>query len=88
MEFEEDVFSCDDFVKLMEGLLIIHVSQIPHDTRYFIQCVLDIIDDPFEDIGDAIEPLYLTWDDELIPNGLFTSLVVFLMGMFLQLNFS
>ena len=78
MEFEEDVFSCDDFLKLMEGLLII--SQIPNDTRYFIPCVLDIIDDPFEDSSDAIEPLYLTWDDELIPNGLFTSLVVFLMG--------
>ena len=78
MEFEEDVFSCDDFLKLMEGLLII--SKIPNDTRYFIPCVLDIIDDPFEDISDAIEPLYLTWDDELIPNGLFTSLVVFLMG--------
>ena len=76
MEFEEDVFSCDDFLKLMEGLLII--SQIPNDTRYFIPCVLDIIDDPFEDSSDAIEPLYLTWDDELIPNGLFTSLVVFL----------
>ena len=78
MEFEEDVFSCDDFLKLMEGLLII--SQIPNDTRYFIPCVLDTIDDPFEDSSDAIEPLYLTWDDELIPNGLFTSLVVFLMG--------
>ena len=78
MEFEEDVFSCDDFLKLMEGLLII--SEIPNDTRYFIPCVLDIIDDPFEDSSDAIEPLYLTWDDELIPNGLFTSLVVFLMG--------
>ena len=78
MEFEEDVFSCDDFVKLMEGLLII--SQIPNDTRYFIPCVLDIINDPFEDSSDAIEPLYLTWDGELIPNGLFTSLVIFLMG--------
>ena len=78
MEFEEDVFSCYDFLKLMEGLLII--SQIPNDTRYFIPCVLDIIDDPFENSNDAIEPLYLTWDDEFIPNGLFTSLVVFLMG--------
>ena len=78
MEFEDDVFSCDDFLELMKGLLII--SQIPNDTRYFIPCVLDTIDDPFEDSIDAIEPLYLTWDDELIPNGLFTSLVVFLMG--------
>ena len=78
MEFEEDVFSSDDFLKLMEGLLII--TQIPNDTRYFIPCVLDMIDDPFEDSSGAIEPLYLTWDDELIPNGLFTSLVVFLIG--------
>ena len=78
MEFEEDVFSCDDFLKLMEGLLII--SQIPNDTRYFIPCVLDTIDDPFEDSSDAIEPLYLTWNGELIPNGLFTSLVVYLIG--------
>ena len=78
MEFKEDVFSCDDFLKLMEGLLII--AQIPNDAGYFIPCVLDIIDDPFEDSSDAIEPLYLTWDDELIPNGLFTSLVVYLIG--------
>ena len=78
MEFEEDVFSCDDFLNLMKGLLII--SQIPNERRYFIPCVLDIINDPFEDSSDAIEPLYLTWDDELIPNGLFTSLVVYLMG--------
>ena len=78
MEFEEDVFSSDDFLKLMEGLLII--TQIPNDTRYFIPCVLDMIDDPFEDSSGAIEPLYLTWGDELIPNGLFTSLVVFLIG--------
>ena len=78
IELDEDVFPSADFIKLMEGLLII--SQIPNEARYFIPCVLDIIDDPFEDCSDAIEPLYLTWNDELIPNGLFTSLVVFLMG--------
>ena len=86
MEFPEDVFSTSDFFKLMEGLLII--SKIPNDTRYFIPCVLDIIDQPFEDVSNNdVEPLLLTWKNEVIPNGLFTSLVVLLLGLETQIHF-
>ena len=80
INLQEDGFSSDDFLKLMQGLLII--SKIPPDTKYFIPCVLDTIDDPFENHpGENVEPLFLTWDDQLIPNGLFTSLVVFLLEL-------
>ena len=80
INLQEDGFSSDDFLKLMQGLLII--SKIPPDTKYFIPCVLDTIDDPFENHpGENVEPLFLTWDDQLIPNGLFTALVVFLLEL-------
>ena len=73
INLHEKGFSSDDFLKLMQGLLII--SKIPPDAKYFIPCVLDTIDDPFENHpGENVEPLFLTWDDKLIPNGLFTSL--------------
>ena len=80
LKFGEEVFSADDFLKLMQGLLII--SELPNDTRYFIPCVLNVTDQPFEVFSDNdVEPLLLTWDSELIPNGLFTSLVVLLLGL-------
>ena len=80
INLQEDGVSSDDFLKLMQGLLII--SKIPPDTKYFIPCVLDTIDDPFENHPDEnVEPLFLTWDDQLIPNGLFTALVVFLLEL-------
>ena len=80
INLQEDGFSSDDFLKLMQSLLII--SKIPPDAKYFIPCVLDTIDDPFENHpGENVEPLFLTWDDQLIPNGLFTALVVFLLEL-------
>ena len=80
INLQEEGFSSDDFLKLMQGLLII--SKIPPDAKYFIPCVLDAIDDPFENHpGENVEPLFLTWDDQLIPNGLFTSLIVFLLEL-------
>ena len=79
INLHEESFSSDDFLKLMQGLLII--SKIPAN-KYFIPCVLDTIDDPLENCcGENVEPLFLTWDDQLIPNGLFTSLVVFLLEL-------
>ena len=86
LEFGEEVFSADHFLKLMQGLLII--SELANDTRYFIPCVLNVTDQPFEDVSDNdVEPLLLTWDNELIPNGLFTSLVVFLLRLQCQTQF-
>ena len=80
INLQEEGFSSDDFLKLMQGLLII--SKIPPDAKHFIPCVLDAIDDPFENHpGENVEPLFLTWDDQLIPNGLFTSLIVFLLEL-------
>ena len=78
--FEDEIFSSDDCLKLMEGLLII--AKIPNDTGYFIPCVLNITDNPFEDVSERdAEPLIFTWKDEIVPNGLFTSLVVLLLRL-------
>ena len=86
LEFGEEVFSADHFLKLMQGLLII--SELPNDRRYFIPCVLNVTDQPFEVFSDNdVEPLLFTWDNELIPNGLFTSLVVFLLRLQCQTQF-
>ena len=80
INLQEEGFSSDDFLKLMQGLLII--SKIPPNAKYFIPCVLDTIDDPFENHpGENVEPLFLTWNDQLIPNGLFTALIVFLLEL-------
>ena len=86
LEFGEEIFSADHFLKLMQGLLII--SELPNDRRYFIPCVLNVTNQPFEVFSDNdVEPLLLTWDNELIPNGLFTSLVVLLLGLPSQTQF-
>ena len=82
VKLDEGIFSSADFLLLMQGLLIISKIPSANDTKYFIPCVLDTIDDQFQNICDEnVEPLFLTWEDELIPNGLFTSLVVFLLGL-------
>ena len=80
LKFDEKVFSADHFLKLMEGLLII--AKIPNDTGYFIPCVLKKTDNPFEGVSEKhAEPLIFTWKDEIVPNGLFTSLVALLLGL-------
>ena len=80
MEFDKQMFTADDFVKLMKELLII--TELPEGTGYFIPCVLKVVDEPDEDVshGDA-EPLILTWGDSPIPSGLFPALVVHLLGI-------
>ena len=64
INLHEKDFSSDDFLNLMQGLLII--SKLPPDAKYFIPCVLDAIDDPFENHPcENVEPFFLTWDDQL-----------------------
>ena len=82
VKLDEGIFSSADFLQLMQGLLIISKIPSPNDTKYFIPCVLDTIDDQSQNVCDEnVETLFLTWEDQLIPDGLFTSLVVFLLGL-------
>ena len=71
-------FSADDFLNLMEHLLII--SPLPHKPgEYFIPCVLpttnnlESLIDPFT---KKIDLLVLTWNEKPFPQGLFPALVV------------
>ena len=78
-----DIFSADDFLKLMHHLHII----TPHheSATFFLPCLLKIIDDPISGLNDSIiEPLLFSWN-KAVPHGLFTSLVSWLHGSQLQL---
>ena len=80
-KFDENCFTADDFLKLMEHLLII--MKLPNNEGYFIPCVLQTIDEPFEDVPEnEVEPLFLTWENAPIPHGLFPALIVYLPGRY------
>ena len=70
-------FTADDFLKLMEDILI--VAPLPEKGKFFLPCVLpttsklDNIRSSFAKVTDA---LILTWDMKPIPQGIFTALVV------------
>ena len=79
--FVENLFTADDFLKLMEHLLII--MKLPNNEGYFIPCVLQTIDEPFEDVPEnEVEPLFLTWENAPIPHGLFPALIVHLLDCY------
>ena len=79
--FVENLFTADDFLKLMEHLLII--MKLPNNEGYFIPCVLQTIDEPLEDVPEnEVEPLFLTWENAPIPHGLFPALIVHLLDCY------
>ena len=75
-----DVFTADDFLALLEHLLVI--AKLPEEGQYFIPCVLPT-GPPHEqqkkDFSKKADPLYICWEDMPIPLGLFPALVVQLM---------
>ena len=71
-KFLDELFSTDDFLKLMHHLHIVAALSEPLDT-YFMPCLLETIDDPIQRLDvSVIEPLLLSWDST-VPHGLFTS---------------
>ena len=70
-------FAADDFLKLMEHLLII--APLPEKGKFFLPCVLpttsnlENIRSFFAKVTDA---LVLTWDMKSVPQGIFPALVV------------
>ena len=74
-------FSADDFLNLMEYLLIISpLSSLPLKTReYFIPCVLPTTKDLeslIEPFIKKVDPLVLIWNKKPLPQSLFPALVV------------
>ena len=70
-------FTADDFLKLMEDILII--APLPEKGKFFLPCVLpttsklENIRSNFTKVTDA---LVLTWDMNPVPQGIFPALVV------------
>ena len=86
-------FSADDFLILMEHLLIISpLPSLPLKTmEYFIPCVLSTTNDleslrePFK---KNVDPLVLIWSERTLPQGLFPALVVNLLSRQFQPKFT
>ena len=79
-DYKEGLFTPDDFLVLMEHLLII--TPLPDGKSYFMPSVLKCLDDPLEGLGEAyftVAPLCFSWNDA-VPNGLFPSLLQYLQG--------
>ena len=78
--FKADVFTIDDFLKLMEHLLVI--CRLPDGVSYYMPSVLESIDNPIENLEEAffiVNPLCLSWN-ESVPVGVFPSLTQYLLG--------
>ena len=78
--FKAGVFTIDDFLKLMEHLLVI--CRLPDGVSYYMPSVLESIDNPIEDLEEAffiVNPLCLSWN-ESVPVGVFPSLTQYLLG--------
>ena len=78
--FIEDVFTADDLLKLLEHLLVIaRVSEDEGKDEYFMPCVL-----PSKPVSEKLkpafmkqaDPLFLSWDQLPVPQGIFPALVV------------
>ena len=79
-DYKKGLFTPDDFLVLMEHLLII--TRLPDGKSYFMPSVLECLDDPLEGLGEAyftVAPLCFSWNDA-VPNGLFPSLLQYLQG--------
>ena len=81
-----DIFSVEDFLKLMEDVFIIaSLPQTQSDKyMYFLPSVLPTVTISESSIADVFkantDPLILTWDTKSLPQGLFPALVVNLLN--------
>ena len=78
--FKADVFTIDDFLKLMEHLLVI--CRLPDGVSYYMPSVLESINNPIEDLEESffiVNPLCLSWNKS-VPVGVFPSLTQYLLG--------
>ena len=74
-------FTSSDFLSLMESLLIIGPLE---EDQYFIPCVLetcavDVLENMKGKFSESCDPLVLSWEENIIPQGIFPALVVSLL---------
>uniref|UniRef100_A0A1X7V096 Death domain-containing protein n=1 Tax=Amphimedon queenslandica TaxID=400682 RepID=A0A1X7V096_AMPQE len=74
-------FTSSDFLSLMESLLIIGPLE---EDQYFIPCVLetcavDVLEKMRRQFSKSCDPLVLSWQDNIIPQGMYPALVVSLL---------
>ena len=84
-KFKQNPFSVDDFFTLLEYLLI---AVKIDDSEYFIPCVLPLEDPNPEDFPNKSEPILLTWNSKVLPQGFFPALIVQLLQRKNDLCFS
>ena len=75
-KFKPNPFSVDDFFSLLEYL---HISVKIDDNEYFIPCVLPLEDPNLEDFPNTSDPILLTWNNKVLPQGFFPALIVHLL---------
>ena len=74
-------FTASDFLSLMESLLIIGPVE---EDQYFIPCVLetcaaDDLEKMRKQFSGSCDPLVLSWEENIIPQGMYPALVVSLL---------
>ena len=74
-------FSSSDFLSLMESLLIIGPLE---EDQYFIPCVLetcavDVLEKMRRQFSESCDPLVLSWEENITPQGMYPALVVSLL---------
>ena len=72
-KFKQNPFSVDDFFSLFEYLCI---AVKIDDSKDFIPCVLPLEDPNPADFPNKSDPILLTWNGKVLPQGFFPALVV------------
>ena len=72
-KFEQNPFSVDDFFSLLEYL---RIAVKIDDSKDFIPCVLPLEDPNPADFPNKSDPILLTWNGKVLPQGFFPALVV------------
>ena len=84
-KFKQHTFSVDDFFTLLEYLLI--AVKIDNG-KLFIPCVLPLDDPNLQDFPNKCDPILLTWDNKVLPQGFFPALIVQLLQRKIAPHFS
>ena len=76
----DEVFSCDDFLKLMKGLEVVY--DLLDGTGYYLPCAQLVLDEPLDiNVNDSeVEPLILVLGEGRLPRSFFPTLVTYLLG--------
>ena len=72
-KFKQNPFSVDDFFSLLEYL---RIAVKIDDSKDFIPCVLPLDDPNLANLPNKSDPILLTWNGKVLPQGFFPALIV------------